>query len=500
MWFALGRSQLYASARPLEAKRTGAVHKKERGMAGIFGLVSKKGDCAESLFYGIDYHCHLGTDYAGMAIYGEKGIERKIHDIRGENFRPKFQQDYAKMKGRLGIGVIGYDIQPVIFSSRHGVFSVVMNGNILNLDEIVADLQNQGASFAEVQPDSSISPAEVVAEIINSADSVVSGMTSVFSRIRGSISLLLLARDGIYAVRDSAGHSTLVVGENEDGYAVTTETTAFPNLGYSTVVELLPGEIIKIAENGIEKIKQGSRAASHPCAFLWVYTSFPATLIEGINVEKARYNSGAFLAKRDKAVGFKPDIAAGVPDSGVGHAIGYANESGTPYARPIVKYTPSWPRSYMPSDQSVRDLIANMKLIAIPDLIRGKRIVICDDSIVRGTQLRKMIKDKLLVHGAKEVHLRIACPPLLFPCIYNQSTRTTRELAARRAIRAIEGKDITDIAEYTDRKSPKHEKMVALIAQELGADSLMYQGLEDMAAAIGLPVDKICTHCWTGRE
>jgi amidophosphoribosyltransferase len=272
------------------------------------------------------------------------------------------------------------------------------------------------------------------------------------------------------------------------------------DLGYSVVAELLPGEIVKIAENGIETIREGNRAVSHPCAFLWVYTSFPSTLIEGINVEKARYNSGAFLAQRDKAVGFAPDIAAGVPDSGVGHAIGYANESGIPYARPMVKYTPSWPRSYMPSDQSVRDLIANMKLIAIPDLIRGQRIVMCDDSIVRGTQLRKMITEKLLAHGAKEVHLRIACPPLMFHCIYNQSTRTTHELAARRAIRAIEGKDIQDVAEYVDQKSPKHEKMVATTAKELGANSPMYQGLEDMAAAIGLPVDGICTHCWTGRE
>jgi amidophosphoribosyltransferase len=469
-------------------------------MAGIFGSASKVENCAESLYYGIDYHCHLGTDFAGMAIFGEQGIERKIHDIRGENFRPKFQQDYGKMKGRYGIGVIGYDIQPVILSSRHGVFSLVMNGYIANLDEIVLDLQNQGASFAEVRPDLSISPAEVVAELISRGDSLVSGMASVFDRIRGSVSLLLLTRDGIYAARDRMGHSTLVIGKSKNGYAVTTETTAFPNLGFSIVAELLPGEIIKITEHGIEKIIEGSRSVSHPCAFLWVYTSFPASLIEGINVEKARYNSGACLAQRDKAVGFAPDMVAGVPDSGVGHAIGYANESGIPYARPIVKYTPSWPRSYMPSDQSVRDLIANMKLVAIPDLIRGKRIVMCDDSIVRGTQLRKMITDKLLAHGAKEVHLRIACPPLMFPCIYNQSTRTTKELAARRAIRALEGKDIQDVTEYLDRKSPKYEKMVATIAQELGANSLMYQGLEDMATAIGLPVDGICTHCWTGRE
>jgi amidophosphoribosyltransferase len=230
-----------------------------------------------------------------------------------------------------------------------------------------------------------------------------------------------------------------------------------------------------------------------------VYTSFPATSIEGINVEKARYNSGALLARRDKAAGFTADLVAGVPDSGVGHAIGYANESGIPYARPIVKYTPSWPRSYMPSEQSTRDLIANMKLIAIPELIRGKRIVMCDDSIVRGTQLRKMIKEKLLAHGAKEVHLRIACPPLMFPCVYNQSTRTTKELAARRAIRSLEGEDIQEVAEYLDHKSSKYEKMVAAVARELGANSLMYQGLEDMASAIGLPADGICRFCWTGR-
>jgi amidophosphoribosyltransferase len=468
-------------------------------MAGIFGSVSKKGDCAKSLYYGVDYHCHLGTDYAGLAIFGEKGIERKIHDIRGENFRPKFQQDYAKMKGKYGIGVIGYDIQPIVLSCRYGVFSLVMNGNIANLSEIVSELQSQGSNFAEIQPDSSISPAEVMAEIVSRADTFESGVESIFNRIHGSVSLLILTNSGIYAARDRQGHSTLVVGESEDGFAVTTETTAFPNLKFRIISELLPGEIVRITENGIEKRKAGDLAAGHPCAFLWIYTSFPSTSIEGINVERARYNSGALLARRDKAVGFSADIVAGVPDSGVGHAIGYANESGIPYARPIVKYTPSWPRSYMPSDQSTRDLIADMKLIAIPELIEGKRIVICDDSIVRGTQLRKMIKEKLLAHGAKEVHLRIACPPLMFPCMYNQSTRTAGELAARKAIRILIGKDAQDVSEYLDRNSPKYQKMVDTVARELGANSLMYQGLEDMASAIGRPVDKICTFCWTGR-
>lgn len=469
-------------------------------MAGIFGVASKRGDCARSLYYGIDYHCHLGTDYAGMAVFGEKRIERKIHDIRGENFRPKFQQDYSKMKGKYGIGVIGYDIQPVVLSTRHGIFSVVMNGNIINLPEIIANLQRQGTSFAEIQPDSSISPAEVLAEVISRAHDLETGIAAVFSLIQGSVSLLVLTRDGIYAARDHRGHSTLVVGESENEYAVTTETAAFPNLRFSTASELLPGEIIRLTDKGIEKRKEGIPTAAHPCAFLWIYTSFPATSVEGINVEKARYNSGTLLAKRDKAAGFEADIVAGVPDSGVGHAIGYANESGIPYARPIVKYTPSWPRSYMPSDQSTRDLIADMKLIAIPDLIHGKRIVICDDSIVRGTQLRNMIKDKLMANGAREVHIRIACPPLMFPCIYNQSTRTTGELAARRAIRLLEGKDLQDISEYLDPNSAKYHKMVEAIARELGANSLMYQHLEDMASAIGRSVDEICTFCWTGRH
>jgi amidophosphoribosyltransferase len=468
-------------------------------MAGIFGSVSKKGNCAQALYYGIDYHCHLGTDYAGMAVLGEKGIERKIHDIRGENFRPKFQHDYENMNGKYGIGVIGYDIQPVVFSSRHGVFSIVINGNISNLSEIVTELQNQGANFAEIQPDSSISPAEVIAELISKAENLESGIASVFSYIRGSVSLLVLTRDGIYAARDRQGHSALVIGESEEGFAVTTETTAFPNLGFAVIAELQPGEIVKINEKGIEKRKEGDRSAGRTCAFLWIYTSFPATSIEGINVEGARYRSGAVLAKRDKAAGFTADIVAGVPDSGVGHAIGYANESGIPYARPIVKYTPSWPRSYMPSEQSTRDLIANMRLIAIPELIRDKRIVICDDSIVRGTQLRKMIKEKLMAHGAKEVHLRIACPPLMFPCIYNQSTRTTKELAARKAIRILEGEDIQDAGQYADPKSTAHEKMVQTVAKELGANSLMYQRIDDMAAAIGLPVERLCTYCWTGK-
>ena len=467
-------------------------------MAGIFGSVSKQGNCTRSLYYGIDYHCHLGTDYAGMAVFGEKGIERKIHDIRGENFRPKFQQDYEKMKGKYGIGVIGYDIQPIVLSTRHGVFSLVMNGNIVNLGELVSELQAEGSSFAEIQPDSSISPAEVLAEIISKAESLESGIKSLYDRIQGSVSLLILTRDGIYAARDRFGHSALVVGESEEGYAVTTETTAFPNLNLSVISELQPGEIVKLSATGIERRNAGNASVGHPCAFLWIYTSFPATSIEGINVEKARYDSGSLLAKRDKSAGFSADIVAGVPDSGVGHAIGYANESGIPYARPIVKYTPSWPRSYMPSEQSVRDLIADMKLIAIPELIRGKRIVICDDSIVRGTQLRKMIKEKLLANGAKEVHLRIACPPLMFPCIYNQSTRTPGELAARKAIRILTGKDVRDIAAYLDRGSPEYQEMVETVTHELGADSLMYQGLEDMATAIGRSVNSICTYCWTG--
>jgi amidophosphoribosyltransferase len=468
-------------------------------MAGIFGSVSKKGNCAEALYYGIDYHCHLGTDYAGMAVFGGNGIERKIHDIRGENFRPKFQQDYARMSGKYGIGVIGYDIQPIVISSRHGVFSIVINGNISNLEEIVTELQNQGSTFAEIQPDSSISPAEVMAELISKSENLEMGIESVFDRIRGSVSLLVLTRDGIYAARDRRGHSALVVGESENGFAVTTETTAFPNLGFSIIAELLPGEMVKLNEKGIEKRKEGDRSAGRTCAFLWIYTSFPATAIEGINVEGARYRSGTLLAKRDKAAGFTADIVAGVPDSGVGHAIGYANESGIPYARPIVKYTPSWPRSYMPSEQSTRDLIANMKLIAIPELIRDKRIVICDDSIVRGTQMRKMIKEKLLANGAKEVHLRIACPPLMFPCIYNQSTRTTKELAARKAIRILEGQDIQNADGYLDPKSSGHSKMVETVTRELGANSLMYQRLDDMASAIGLPVNRLCTYCWTGK-
>lgn len=468
-------------------------------MAGIFASISKKGNCSQSLYYGVDYHCHLGTDYAGLAVFGDKGIVRKIHDIRGENFRPKFQEDFEKMEGKYGIGVIGYDIQPIVLSSRLGVFSIVMNGNIINIDEIASELQKQGTTFAEIQSDSRISPAEVMAKIICKAESYESGIESVFKYIRGSISLLLLTKDGVYAGRDRQGHSALVVGESENGFAVTTETTAFPNLGYSTTLELSPGEIVKINETGIEKRKQGDDSAAHPCAFLWIYTSFPATSIEGINVEMARNNSGALLAKRDKAAGFTADMVTGVPDSGIGHAVGYANESGIPYARPLVKYTPSWPRSYMPSDQSTRDLIANMKLVAIPELIRGKRIVICDDSIVRGTQLRKMIKDKLLSHGAKEVHLRIACPPLMFPCIYNQSTRTAKELAARRAIRALKGKDIDNVEEFLGRESPKYAEMVETIARELGANSLMYQDLNDMSSAIGRPIDSICQYCWTGR-
>ena len=467
-------------------------------MSGIFGAASRKGNCIQSLYYGLDYHSHLGTDYAGMAVYRDRGIERKIHDIRGENFRPKFRHAYEKMSGPYGIGVIGYDIQPVVLSSRLGVFSVVMNGYIHNLDAIIARLQSEGSTFAEIQPDSTISPAEVVAEIISRADSLEAGILSVFALIEGSVSLLVMTKDGVYAARDREGHSTLVIGENGDGFAVTTETTAFPNLGYRTIAELAPGDIFLISGQGISRRCGADPRLGRPCAFLWIYTSFPASSIEGINVEQARYRSGALLARRDRAAGFTADIVSGVPDSGVGHAIGYANESGIPYARPLVKYTPSWPRSYMPSVQTTRDRIASMKLIAIPEIIRDKRIVLCDDSIVRGTQIRRMVKEKLLVNGAREVHIRIACPPLLFPCIYNESTRTTRELAARKAIRILEGSDIPDISGYLATGSAPYRRMVAAIAQGIGAHSLLYQDLEDMAEAIGRPLEGVCTYCWTG--
>ena len=463
-------------------------------MSGIFAVISKD-SCLEDLFYGTDYHSHLGSQFAGLAVFG-KELMRKIHDIRGSQFKAKFYEDYKKMQANKGIGVISaQDEQPIVINSKFGPFAIVTNGFIDNADKLAEQLYKEGSSFSEIS-DGHVNLTELVAKLIIRGKDIIDGIEDMFSRIEGSCSLLLLNKDGIYAARDRYGYSPLIVGERQKDWAVTTETTAFSNLGFKVKKYIEPGEIILIDEEGLKAKRKGNKC-NQICSFLWIYTGFPASSYEGINVEVVREKCGKCLAKGDN---IKIDMAAGIPDSGTTHAIGYAMGSGSPFRRPLVKYTPGFDRSYIPASQERRDLIARMKLLPIPEIINGKRIVFCDDSIVRGTQLKNYTIQKLLECGAKEIHFRIACPPLMFPCKFNYSTRSIQELAARRAIRAMEGKDIDNVSAYIDDSSPKYKKMVEWIAKDLSITTLKYQKLDDMISAIGLPKENLCTYCWTGKE
>ncbi len=462
-------------------------------MSGIFGVVSKK-DCNQDLFYGTDYHSHLGTEFGGLAVWGQE-LVRKIHDIRGSQFKTKFYDDYKSLRGNKGIGVISArDEQPICVNSKFGHFAIVTNGFIDNAGELAKQLYQKGQSFTEVT-DGLINLTELVAKLIIQGKNIIDGIENMFSKIDGSCSLLLLNKEGIFAARDRYGYTPLVVGKRGSEWAVTTETTAFSNLGFKIIKYLGPGEIILFNDKGMQAKRKGSKT-NQICSFLWIYTGFPASSYEGITVEVVRERCGRFLAKNDNV---KIDMVSGIPDSGTTHAIGYAMESKVPLRRPLVKYTPGFDRSYTPPSQETRDLIAKMKLIPVQDIVKGKRIVICDDSIVRGTQLKNFTIQKLKECGAKEIHLRIACPPLMFPCKFNYSTRSIHELAARRVIKAIEGKDIQNVSAYLDENSPKYKKMVQWIAKDIGATTLKYQKLDDMVKAIGLAKDKLCLYCWTGK-
>ncbi len=463
-------------------------------MSGMFGVVSKD-DCADLLFYSTDYHSHLGTEYGGLAILGDE-FERQIHKISQSQFKSKFYDDYKQMKGNKGIGVISaLEEQPIYLNSKFGPFCIVTNGFIENAEELVEGLFKKGISFAEVIK-GGVNTTELIAKLIGQGDSIIDGIEKMFCRIKGSCSLLLLNKDGVYAARDRFGYTPLVVGKRDGVFAVTSETCAFPNNDIKITKYVEPGEIILISERGIEQKKSGGDV-SQICAFLWIYAGFPASSYEGINTEVVRERCGHLLAKRDKDI--KADVVSGVPDSGTAHAIGYAIESRSPYRRPLVKYTPGYGRSYTPPSQETRDLIAKMKLIAIKEIIDGNRIIVCDDSVVRGTQLKNFTVKKLWESGAKEVHVRPACPPLMFPCKFNLSTRSIQELAARRAIRNIEGDDLEDVSEYVDCGSEKYKKMVEWIANDLGVTTLRYQTVDDMVEAIGLPKEKLCLYCWTGK-
>lgn len=468
-------------------------------MGGFFGATSKD-DCVFDLFFGIDYHSHLGTRRAGMAVYSEEnGFDRAIHNIENAPFRTKFTSESQTMHGTMGIGCISdYEAQPILMRSHHGTFAITTIGKINNADEIVENIIQKGTHFFEMQ-NGEINPTELVAAIINQKENFIEGIRYVQEIIEGSLSMLILTPRGIYAARDKLGRTPIVIGKKADGYCLSFESFAYLNLGYQDYRELGPGEVVVVDTDNVRTLAEPGKKMKI-CTFLWIYYGYPSSSYEGVCVENMRYNCGRALARRDTV---KPDIVAGVPDSGIAHAIGYANESGIPFSRPFVKYTPTWPRSFMPTHQSKRDLIAKMKLIPVHDLIDGKSLLLIDDSIVRGTQLRETT-EFLYASGAKEVHIRPACPPLLFGCKYLNFSRSTSEmeLITRRVIRELEGcdPDYETLCEYADPDGEKYQKMVDKICEALHFTSLRYHRLDDMIESVGIDADKLCTYCWNGKE
>jgi len=465
-------------------------------MGGLFGVASES-DCVTDLFFGTDYHSHLGTRRGGMAVMDGGRIRRYIHDITNAQFRSKFEEDIKRLRGHRGIGCISdYEDQPLIIGSHLGVYAIVTVGVVRNAERLISQAFHKKAHLSEMSG-GEINPTELVANLINQEATFADGIERALEAIEGSCSLLLLTDHGIYAGRDRLGRTPVVIGRKGGSRAVTFETCAFPNLGYEIERYLGPGEVVLVTESGIEQKKApGDRLQI--CGFLWVYYGYPASSYEGINVEATRYRCGAALARRDTV---KVDFVAGIPDSGVAHAIGYANTAGVPYARPYVKYTPTWPRSFMPPDQQVRDLVARMKLIPVPDLISGKRVLFAEDSIVRGTQLQDTIR-RLYDCGALEVHMRPACPPLIYGCKFlNFSrSRSVLDLAGRKAIKELDGRSDVHVEQYADTGSEKYQAMVENIRARLQLTTLRYQHLDDLVDAIGLPKHRLCTYCWDGAE
>lgn len=466
-------------------------------MGGFFAVASKQ-DCTADLFYGTDYHSHLGTKRGGLAVRNGAGISRTIHDITNAQFRSKFDSDISKMSGNVGIGVISdYEDQPLIIGSHLGMFAIVTVGVVKNAETLARKSFQDGNTHFSEMSGGEVNPTELVATLINQGSTFEEGIQIAQEAIEGSCSMLLLTDHGIYAARDRLGRTPVMIGKKQDAFCATLETCALPNLNYDLDKCLGPGEIVLMTPEGHEQRKRpGERM--QVCSFLWVYYGYPASEYEGINVEAARNRCGAALARADDV---KVDVVAGIPDSGVAHAIGYANESRVPYQRPFVKYTPTWPRSFMPQDQTIRDLVAKMKLIPVRELIQGKRLLFCEDSIVRGTQLKDTVQ-RIYNYGAQEVHMRPACPPLVFGCKFLNFSRSRSELdlAGRRAVKELEGKDDAHLEEYSDCSTEKYCAMVDRIRKRLGLTSLKYQKLDDMIEAIGLPKEKLCTYCWNGAE
>lgn len=468
-------------------------------MGGFFGVAAKE-DCMFDLFFGTDYHSHLGTRRAGMAVYDvQKGFDRAIHNIENAPFRTKFDKDLNEMHGSLGIGCISdYEPQPLLVRSHHGTYAIATVGKINNMDAIVKELFSQGHSHFLEMSGGDINATELVAAIINQRDNLIEGLQYVQELVEGSMTVLLLTPKGIYAARDRMGRTPVAIGRKEGACCVAFESFAYLNLGYHGERELGPGEIVIVTPEGAKTLAAPGKDMKI-CTFLWIYYGYPSSSYEGISVEQMRYNCGAKLAERDNV---QPDIVAGVPDSGTAHAIGYSNRSGIPFSRPFIKYTPTWPRSFMPTIQTQRNLIAKMKLIPVHDLIQDKSLLLIDDSIVRGTQLRETT-EFLYQSGAREVHIRPACPPLLFGCKYLNFSRSTSEmdLITRRILKEMEqeGRRI-DLKDYVDPESQGYKEMVERIGKQLNFTSLRYHRLDDMIESVGIPREKLCTYCWDGQE
>ena len=469
-------------------------------MGGFFGVASKEA-CNLDLFYGTDYHSHLGTRRGGMATYGSDGWKRAIHNIENSPFRTKFEKDVDTMKGNIGIGCISdYDPQPILIQSHLGCFGITTVGKINNADQLIRNLYENGHTHFQSMTSGQINSTELVAALICKKDSFVEGIRYVQSVVEGSMTLLLLTENGIYAARDLLGRTPVVIGKKENAYCVSFESFAYINLGYTDYKELGPGEIVYVTPESVETVSPACEKM-RICSFLWVYYGYPTSSYEGVGVEEMRYNCGKLLAQRDDH-SIDVDIVAGVPDSGIAHAIGYANESGIPYARPFIKYTPTWPRSFMPTTQSQSNLIARMKLIPVHSLIEDRSLLLIDDSIVRGTQLRETT-EFLYQSGAKEVHVRPACPPLLYGCKYLNFSRSKSDLdlITRRIIREWEGdNDVNVLGEYADPNSDRYAAMLEEIRKRQNFTSLRYHRLDDLIKSIGIDACQVCTYCFNGVE
>ncbi len=469
-------------------------------MGGIFGVASK-GSCTQDLFYGVDYHSHLGTRRGGMAVYGERGFQRAIHNIENSPFRTKFERDVEEMEGYLGIGCISdYEPQPLLVQSHLGSFAITTVGKINNMEELLKYVYENGNTHFQEMSGGQINATELVAALICKKETIEEGIRFMQEKVDGSMTLLLLTKDGLYAARDRMGRTPLVIGKREDSFCVSFENFAYINLGYTDYKELGPGEIDFVTADGVKELVAPGKEM-RICSFLWVYYGYPTSSYEGVNVEEMRYKCGSMLAKRDKG-NVQPDLVAGVPDSGIAHAIGYANESNIAYGRPFIKYTPTWPRSFMPTKQSQRNLIARMKLIPVKALIQNKKLLLIDDSIVRGTQLRETT-EFLYQSGAKEVHVRPACPPLLYGCKYLNFSRSKSEmdLITRRVIQEREGTVSQEVLDdYANPCSRRYEEMLEEIRKAQNFTTLRYHRLDDLEASIGISPCKLCTYCFNGKE